>query len=73
MYDTDKFCPNCGASYKNGVAAPRGKSKAPLIIIIVIVAIVLVAVGFFVVNSLNGGENMLWSVFGAIENSTLTG
>lgn len=72
MYDTDKFCPNCGASYKNGSAAPRGKSKVPLIIIIVIVAIVLAAVVFFVVNSLNGGENMLLSVFGAIENSTLT-
>lgn len=73
MYDTDKFCPNCGASYKNGSAAPRGKSKAPLIIVIIIVVIVLAAVGFFVVNSLNGGENMLLSVFGVLENSTLTG
>ncbi|MBD5130741.1 MAG: hypothetical protein HDT43_12595 [Ruminococcaceae bacterium] len=55
MYDTDKFCPNCGASYKNGSAAsPRQKSKAPIIAVIVIL-IVLAVGGYFVLNSLNGG------------------
>lgn len=56
MYDTDKFCPSCGASYKNASAAsPRSKSKAPLIVVIVIVLIALAVGGFFVINSLNGG------------------
>lgn len=56
MYDTDKFCPSCGASYKNGSAAsPRSKSKAPLIVVIVIVLIALAVGGFFVINSFNGG------------------
>ncbi|MBD5383822.1 MAG: hypothetical protein HDR72_02335 [Ruminococcaceae bacterium] len=72
MYDTDKFCPNCGASYKNGsVAVPRNKSKTTLIIGIAIVLIVLAAVGFFVMNSLNGGGESIPSpvVSGSVPES----
>lgn len=54
MYDTDKFCPNCGASYKNG--SSKGKSKAPLIIGIIIAAAVLAAGGYFALNFLNNGN-----------------
>ncbi len=72
VYDTDKFCSNCGASYKNGNASSRKKSKAPFIIIIAVLLIALAASGYFVLNSLSG-ENMLLSVFGIFENSTLTG
>lgn len=62
MYDTDKFCPNCGASYKRNSASPRKKSKAPLIIVIVVVLIALAVGGFFVLNSLNGGTSVPSSV-----------
>lgn len=59
MYDSDKFCPNCGASYKNGSSSPKRKSKAPLIIGITAAAIVLAAGGYFAMNILNnGGESL---------------
>lgn len=58
MYDTDKFCPSCGASYKNGAAKSRGgKSKAPLLIVAAALA-VIAAGGFFVFGALNNrGDN----------------
>lgn len=55
MYDTDKFCPNCGASYKNG-SSSKGKSKAPLIIGIIIAVIALAAAGYFALTFLNNGN-----------------
>lgn len=61
MYDTDKFCPNCGASYKKGSASPKGKSKAPLFIGIAAAVIVLAAGCFFamkILNNGNGGESL---------------
>ena len=56
MYDSDKFCPNCGASYKNGSSSPKRKSKAPLIIGITAAVIVLAAGGYFAMNILNNGS-----------------
>ncbi len=57
MYDTDKFCPNCGASYKNGTASPpKKKSKAPLFIGIAAALIVIAAGGYFAMNFLNNGN-----------------
>lgn len=56
MYDSDKFCPNCGASYKNGSASSKGKSKAPLFIGIAAAVIVLAAGGYFAMNILNNGN-----------------
>lgn len=56
MYDTDKFCPSCGASYKNGSASPKNKSKAPLFIGIAAAVIVLGAAWYFAMNILNNGN-----------------
>ncbi len=56
MYDTDKFCPSCGASYKNGSASPKNKSKAPFFIGLAAAVIVLGAAGYFAMNILNNGN-----------------
>lgn len=54
MYDTDKVCKNCGASYKSGFAQPQKKSKAPLYIgICAIIIAVLAVVMYFVILQQN--------------------
>lgn len=63
MYDTDKFCPNCGVPYSKAAKSPRKKSKLPIIIIIAVVIVIAVAV-FFVVNSLNGNAAEILPVMG---------
>ena len=73
MYDTDKFCPNCGASYKNGSASPKSKSKAPLFIGIAAAVIVFAAGGYFAMNILNngnGGESLPSNSSSAVVSDT---
>lgn len=68
MYDTDKFCPNCGVPYSKAAKSPRKKSKLPLIIIIAVVIVIAAAV-FFVVNSLSGNAADILPVMGLFADS----
>lgn len=54
MYDTDKVCKNCGASYKSGFAQPQKKSKALLYVgICAAVIVVLAVIMYFVILQQN--------------------
>ncbi|MCM1165809.1 MAG: hypothetical protein NC299_11685 [Lachnospiraceae bacterium] len=54
MYDTDKFCPNCGAPYKK--AAAKKKPKALIIVLIVVLLVLAVGAGiYFALSFLSNG------------------
>lgn len=54
MYDTDKVCKNCGASYKSGFAQPQKKSKALIYAgICAAVIVALAVIMYFVILQQN--------------------
>lgn len=60
MYDTDKVCKNCGASYKSGFSQPRQKTKAPLIVgICAAIVIITAVVMYFVILRQNSNPVVL--------------